>query len=483
MNGVTALQGVFVSASSEVNFGVDSAVPAAPVAAAASGVSDGAASSLHPGCNETAAQPEPTPTDLHPDRAPVVDAPDYAVYFDPTSKAWRMKWKWTDGAEPECLQNTVAQYRVPCDARREFDDELKRWVEQGWLIPYNESELGPPKGLVPLMAVQQKNKSKTVMIENQRHCLTRLGYGLCVAPLVMKAVIRTVLERDADVNRAVLPYVDDLLVNEDIVSAERVVAHLANFGLECKPPERAAGGARLLGLRVSRELGRLVWSRDNPVGPPPAVITRRGVFSWCGRLIAHMPVCGWLRPAVAWLKRRVNDVTQGWDDITYDGVLQKQISHVAARVASHDPAHGLWSVRSDRAVVWVDASSVAAGVVVESPDGDVIEDGCWLRKDESTHINVAELNAAVRGINVAVAWDMRVIDLRTDSVTVHRWINDALSGRTRLRTKAHGEMLIRRRVDMIRQLVDELELSLSVTLVRSAANRADELTRVPKDWY
>ncbi|XP_043199882.1 uncharacterized protein LOC122369303 [Amphibalanus amphitrite] len=77
---------------------------------------------------------------------------------------------------------------------------------------------------------------------------------------------------------------------------------------------------------------------------------------------------------------------------------------------------------------------------------------------------------------------MRVIDLRTDSVTVHRWINDALSGRTRLRTKAHGEMLIRRRVDMIRQLVDELELSLSVTLVRSAANRADELTRVPKDW-
>ena len=535
MNGVRALRGVSVSASNAVNFGIDAVAPAAPVAAAANDViSSGAVdSSQHPGRCNAAVQPDPTPT---------VEAPDYTVDFDPAVKTWTMKWKWTDDAEPECLHNTVAQYDVTPDARREFDDELTRWVENGWLVPYDESELGPPRGLVPLMAVQQRNKSKvrpvldyrelndyltthtadadvcadqlrrwrrhgsnvavvdlrhaylqihidrqlwpfqTVLIGDRRYCLTRLGFGLSVAPLAMRAVIREVLARDPDVNRAVLPYADDLLVNEDVVSAERVVAHLRDNGLECKPPQRAADGARLLGLHVSQELGRLVWRRDNEVGPPPAELTRRAVFSWCGRLIAHMPVCGWLRPAAAWLKRRVNDVTRGWDDVTSDETLQKQISHVAARVAAQDPAHGPWNVQTDRAVVWVDASSVATGVVVETSEGDVIEDGSWLRKDDSTHINVAELNAAVRGINMAIAWRMRNIELRTDSSTVHRWVDDALSGRARLRTKAHGEMLIRRRVDIIRQLVSELGLVLSVTLVRSAENRADALSRVPRDW-
>ena len=43
-------------------------------------------------------------------------------------------------------------------------------------------------------------------------------------------------------------------------------------------------------------------------------------------------------------------------------------------------------------------------------------------------------------------------------------------------------MLIRRRVEIIRQLVEEMQLTLAVTLVRSEENRADVLTRVPKEW-
>ncbi|KAF0291265.1 Antileukoproteinase [Amphibalanus amphitrite] len=56
--------------------------------------------------------------------------------------------------------------------------------------------------------------------------------------------------------------------------AERVVAHFAQFGLDCKPPERAASGARLLGLRVHEENGQLRWKRDNAKDghcPPPPV--------------------------------------------------------------------------------------------------------------------------------------------------------------------------------------------------------------------
>ncbi|KAF0290080.1 Intracisternal A-particle Pol-related polyprotein [Amphibalanus amphitrite] len=211
-------------------------------------------------------------------------------------------------------------------------------------------------------------------------------------------------------------------------------------------------------------------------------MTRRSVFSWCGRIVAHLPVCGWLRPATAWLKRRVNSLTRGWDDVTHDAALREQLKHVAERLASEDPARGQWCVTGHRAVLWTDASSIAAGVVLESEGGDVIEDACWLRRDEATHINMAELDAAVRGINLALAWDMKTIELKTDSATVHRWVSDALSGRARLRTKAHGEMLIRRRVDVIRQLVAELGISLTVSLVRSSQNRSDTLTRVPSLW-
>ncbi|KAF0293700.1 Intracisternal A-particle Pol-related polyprotein [Amphibalanus amphitrite] len=192
-------------------------------------------------------------------------------------------------------------------------------------------------------------------------------------------------------------------------------------------------------------------------------------------------MCGFVA-ATAWLKRRVNSLTRGWDDVTHDAALREQLKHVAERLASEDPARGQWCVTGHRAVLWTDASSIAAGVVLESEGGDVIEDACWLRRDEATHINMAELDAAVRGINLALAWDMKTIELKTDSATVHRWVSDALSGRARLRTKAHGEMLIRRRVDVIRQLVAELGISLTVSLVRSSQNRSDTLTRVPSLW-
>ncbi|KAF0293263.1 hypothetical protein FJT64_008856 [Amphibalanus amphitrite] len=426
-------------------------------------------------------------------------------------------------------------------ARPEYDAELESWLRNGWLQPYDEAVHGPPRGLVPLMAVPQANKVRpvldmrelnahvtaysadadvcaehlrkwrrhgrrvavvdlrraylqlrldrrlwpyqTVMLHGRRHCLTRLGFGLNVAPLLMKAVVHAVLSQDSAVERAVSPYVDDLLVDEEVVSAERVVEHFRRFGLECKPPARAEDGARMLGLRVQPVAGELQWSRDCAVVPPPEVVTRRAVFAWCGRLVAHFPVCGWLRPAAAWVKRHVNQLTEGWDDATDDGTLSAQIAYIQERLAGADPARGQWCWTGNRAVVWADASSIAFGVVIETPDGGVMEDASWLRPSgSSAHINMAELDAAVRGLNLAIAWGATEIELRTDSATVHRWLSDALSGRTRLRTRAAGEMLIRRRVSLIRELTEELQLELTVTLVRSAENLADALTRVPKDW-
>ena len=568
MDGISALGGVRVRSSTDVGLGqVCGAVSQHPTAggaaertdsgaagraAAASGAAGraaadsgaaGRAAADSGAAGRAAADSGAAKPAVGGTEALTIDAKDFTASFDSSACAWTVAWKWTDGAGPSSLANHVPQYTVAASAREQYDEELESWLQNGWLQPYDERVLGPPRGLIPLMAVPQATKVRpvldmrelnshvaaytadadvcsehlrkwrrhgrrvavvdlrraylqlrldqrlwpyqTVIIRGKRYCLTRLGFGLNVAPSVMKAVVRAVLAQDPAMERAVSPYVDDLLVDEDQISAECVAEHFRRFGLECKQPARAEDGARLLGLRVQRaRSGELRWSRDSDVPARPTRVTRRAVFAWCGRLTAHLPVCGWLRPAAAWLKRRVNAVTSGWDDVTDDPALHSQIGQVHDRLRGLDPACGSWCWTADRAIVWADASSIAAGVVIETPNDGVVEDACWLRSEHSSaqHINMAELDAAVRGLNLAVAWGAKEIELRTDSVTVHRWVDDAISGRTRLRTRAAGEILIRRRVGIIRQTVEEMGLQVTVTLVRSAENRADVLTRVPKDW-
>lgn len=70
----------------------------------------------------------------------------------------------------------------------------------------------------------------------------------------------------------------------------------------------------------------------------------------------------------------------------------------------------------------------------------------------------------------------------TDSQTVFHWLTDTLSGKARVKTKAATEMLIRRRLETVKEITREYGLSLNVKFVHSAANKADALTRVPKKW-
>ena len=59
--------------------------------------------------------------------------------------------------------------------------------------------------------------------------------------------------------------------------------------------------------------------------------------------------------------------------------------------------------------MWIDASSLATSVVVESGES-LIEDACWLRPArEDKRINLAELDAMLRGINQALQWKVTVL--------------------------------------------------------------------------
>ena len=57
--------------------------------------------------------------------------------------------------------------------------------------------------------------------------------------------------------------------------------------------------------------------------------------------------------------------------------------------------------KGQNVVLWTDASSIAMGVAF-SIDEDIIENAAWLRKDnDSAHINIIGLDAAIRRINLA----------------------------------------------------------------------------------
>ena len=232
-----------------------------------------------------------------------LEKPDFCAEFDQRTKSWTVSWKWSGDQPPEKLYNRVPEYTIPSRARAEYDKELQKWIDNGWLVPYPEDKLGPLKGSIPLMAVIQQNKQKvrpvldyrelndhedpfttradicteklrewrragsnvsvldlrkaylqvrvhqslwsyqTVLFKGRRYCLTRMGFGLNVAPSIMQTLVDAILTKDKRIQRARSAYTDDVYVDESIVPAARVKEHLSSFGLLSKELERLQDGA------------------------------------------------------------------------------------------------------------------------------------------------------------------------------------------------------------------------------------------------
>ena len=136
----------------------------------------------------------------------------------------------------------------------------------------------------------------------------------------------------------------------------------------------------------------------------------------------------WLRVAAAFIKRRMADKTKGWDDKVTDVPLIKMITEVVVRVHQEDSMRGKWYVDGPELDVCVDASSQATGVSLEY-DGVAVEDASWLQKRGTHRTNLVELDAVVKGVNIALMWKATILHLHTDSACVHKCITDTLMGR------------------------------------------------------
>ena len=78
---------------------------------------------------------------------------------------------------------------------------------------------------------------------------------------------------------------------------------------------------------------------------------------------------------------------------------------------------------------------MAIGCALEV-DGAIVEDGAWLRKqDDGSHINMAELDSVLRGLNLTVKWGLEKVEILTDSATVFSWLKSALFDTHTVKTK------------------------------------------------
>ena len=101
-----------------------------------------------------------------------------------------------------------------------------------------------------------------------------------------------------------------------------------------------------------------------------------------------------------------------------DGTL-KMMKDIIKEAKREDSVRGKWYVlKVDEGIVWCDVSSISTVVVFEV-EGVRVEDAGWLRKKTGAdRINVAELEVLVKGVNLALKWELRNIDVKTGSVTV-----------------------------------------------------------------
>ena len=78
---------------------------------------------------------------------------------------------------------------------------------------------------------------QTVEIKGTRYCLTRLGFGLNMALNIMTAIMNAVRAQGENVQNATSSYIDDIFVNENIMSSQVVKKHFECFKLTCMEPK------------------------------------------------------------------------------------------------------------------------------------------------------------------------------------------------------------------------------------------------------
>ena len=72
------------------------------------------------------------------------------------------------------------------------------------------------------------------------------------------------------------------------------------------------------------------------------------------------------------------------------------------------------------------------------------------------------------------------MEVRIDLATVLNWVKSIVEESRRIRTKGAGEMIIKQRLEILRQLIAEFGLQMKAVFLPSEKNKVDVLTQVKK---
>ena len=75
------------------------------------------------------------------------------------------------------------------------------------------------------------------------------------------------------------------------------------------------------------------------------------------------------------------------------------------------------------------------GVLLEIENKGVEDATLLWKKGDYNHINVAELEAILKGVNLALKWGLKDVEVKTDSATVFGWVKVTLTGEKRIRQR------------------------------------------------
>ena len=109
-----------------------------------------------------------------------------------------------------------------------------------------------------------------------------------------------------------------------------------------------------------------------------------------------------------------------------------------------------------------------------------MEDRAWLHSaGNKHHINVAELDAVIKGLSLALDWKLKKLTLATDLKTVHGWVTAQLHNLKRVKISGLNEVVVNRRLQIIEEIVALHDMTVNVVWVSSRENLSDCLTCVP----
>ena len=266
------------------------------------------------------------------------------------------------------------------------------------------------KAYLPVHVAPELQRYQVLVWQGELFVMERMGFDLSVAPKAMDMIVKFVTCDIASVDN----YVDDPHVQKEDIG--QVQERLKEFGLPTKPAEVAAS-SRGLGLQLgTKDDGTVTWRRRDGINlQVPANATKRFVFSWFRRALSHYPICKWLRPACSVFKRLACS-SEKWDDPVVPQV-QQLLQDLHQRLMANDPAHGEWHVDINEPSgleVYCNASDLVYGVVLKC-NGVAVEDRSWLRaKNDKRHINVAELDAVIKALDLVVDWSVCRVCIKTD---------------------------------------------------------------------